>query len=260
MSKRSEIFTSLIISRLLFGSETWYIGDKGTKHYLHCSIMRLYKRMLGGSRNDNRSDAEVLHLTGLPDPAVLLRLRRLRYLSSLLSSGASAHWGLLNRDHHWLALLRDDLQWTWDQLCSSCDLGNPQGHTARWLEIIIFHRGYWRRILRRARQHAILVHSRHFLCMAAHYDVKHRLQESGQHRSSLCPLEPALFWVHELSNQMQNPSRRRSTYASEARTHASSPRTHCIHAMWLLLERVLHPWKAQGPPHPLSFLPLSAFG
>ena len=77
MSKRSEIFSSLIISRLLFGSETWYIGDKGTKHYLHCSIMRLYKRMLGGSRNDHRSDAEVLHLTGLPDPAVLLRLRRL---------------------------------------------------------------------------------------------------------------------------------------------------------------------------------------
>ena len=184
MTKRAEIFTCLILSRLLYGSESWVLSDLHTKSYLHSAVMRLYKRLLGGSSDAHYSDAEVLHLTGLPDPTILLRLRRLSYLGSLLTSGTVAHWGLLNRDHSWLALLRDDLQWTWDQLCSSCDLGNPKEHTARWIEIIVFHRGYWRRLLRRARQHAILANSRNFVCLATHLAVRERLKDVGYWPSS----------------------------------------------------------------------------
>ena len=184
MTKRAEIFTCLILSRLLYGSESWVLSDLHTKSYLHSAVMRLYKRLLGGTSDAHYSDAEVLHLTGLPDPAILLRLRRLSYLGSLLTSGTVAHWGLLNRDHSWLALIRDDLQWTWDQLCSSCDLGNPKEHTSRWIEIIVFHRGYWRRLLRRARQHAILANSRNFVCLATHIAVRERLTETGHWPSS----------------------------------------------------------------------------
>ena len=184
MTKRAEIFTCLILSRLLYGSESWVLSDLHTKSYLHSAVLCLYKRLLGGSSDAHYSDAEVLHLTGLPDPAILLRLRRLSYLGSLLTSGTVAHWGLLNRDHSWLALIRDDLQWTWDQLCSSCDLGNPKEHTSRWIEIIVFHRGYWRRLLRRARQHAILANSRNFVCLATHIAVRERLTETGHWPSS----------------------------------------------------------------------------
>ena len=44
--RRIEIFNSLILSRLLFGAEMWFIQDQKTKDYLHSAIMRLYKRLL----------------------------------------------------------------------------------------------------------------------------------------------------------------------------------------------------------------------
>ena len=177
--KRGEIFNSLILSRLLFGSETWFIRDQKTKDYLHCAIIRLYKRLLKCSSDAHMSDAEVLHLTGMPAPATLLRLRRLSYLGSLLTIGSLAHWGLINRDQAWLDLVKDDLQWLWDQLSNTCQLGNPFDHTARWIEVIRHHRGYWRRLLRRAREHSILVASRQWVCVGAYIRVRSLLQESG---------------------------------------------------------------------------------
>jgi ribonuclease HI len=173
--RRTDIFNSLILSRLLFGAETWFIQDQKTKDYLHSAIMRLYKRLLRCPSDSHVSDEEVLHRTELPAPSTLLRLKRLSYLSSLIAVGHSAHWGLLNQDKAWMNLLRDDLQWVWDQLSHSCNLGNPFEHTDRWLEVIRHHRSYWRRLLRRAKQHSILVASRHFVCVAAHLRIQRLL-------------------------------------------------------------------------------------
>ena len=178
--KRVEIFNSLILSRLLFGAETWCICDLKTKEYLHCAIIRLYKRLLRCPRDAHLSDEEILHRTGLPAPATLLRIRRLSYLGSLLSVGSSAHWGLLNLDNAWLDLLRDDLQWAGDQLSRSCSLGDPFSHTARWLEVIQHHRGYWKRLLRRARDHLILVASRKYICTSTHLRMRDLLLQQGR--------------------------------------------------------------------------------
>ena len=174
-SRRSEIFNSLILSRLLFGAETWFIQDQKTKEYLHSAVMRLYKRLLRCPSDSHVPDEEVLHRTELPAPSTLLRMKRLSYLSSLIAVGQSAHWGLLNQDTAWMSLLRDDLQWVWDQLRHSCNLGNPFDHTDRWLEVIRHHRGYWRRLLRRAKQHSILVTSRRFVCIDAHLRIQRLL-------------------------------------------------------------------------------------
>ena len=148
-----------------------------TKEYLHSAIIKLYKRLLRCSADDHILDEEVLHRLAMPSPVTLLRVKRLSYLSSLLNSGPSAHWGLLNQDQTWLDLIRDDLQWMGDHLANSCNLGNPFEHTDRWLEIMRYHRGYWKRLIRRAREHSILLNSRNFLCVAAHLRVRTMLQE-----------------------------------------------------------------------------------
>lgn len=179
-TKRVEIFNNLILSRLLFGAETWCICDQKTKEYLHCAIIRLYKRLLKCPRDAHFSDEEILHRTGMPAPATLLRIRRLSYLGSLLSVGSSAHWGLLNLDNAWLDLLRDDMQWAGDQLSRSCSLGDPLSHTDRWLEVIRHHRGYWKRLLRRARDHSILVASRRYLCVSTHLRMRDLLLQHGR--------------------------------------------------------------------------------
>lgn len=80
-TRRFEIFQSLILSRLLFGAETWFIQDQKTKDYLHGAVIRLYKRLLRCPSDSHVSDEEVLHRTGLPAPSTLLRMRRLSYLA-----------------------------------------------------------------------------------------------------------------------------------------------------------------------------------
>ena len=72
MTKKRELFTSLILSRLLYGSETWVLDDASIKAVVHNGILHLYKRLLGGNRDDHLSDEEILHRTGLPSPTNLL--------------------------------------------------------------------------------------------------------------------------------------------------------------------------------------------
>ena len=175
MQRRIEIFNSLVLSRLLYGAETWCIQEQKTKDYLHSAIVRLYKRLLKCPSDVHISDEEVMHRTGLPSPSTLLRIRRLSYLGALMAAGSSAHWGLLNLDSSWIELLRDDFQWVGDQLSATCCLGDPFSHTARWIEVIRHHRGYWKRLLRRAREHSILVASRQFVCRSAHIRIRDQL-------------------------------------------------------------------------------------
>ena len=114
------------------------------------------------------SDDEVLFRTKMPSPTTMLRLRRLRYLGSLFAVGETACWGLLNQDSDWLLLVQDDFRWLWHQLHHSCNLGDPNTHLPRWLEIIQRHRGYWKRLLRRAAEHSIGVQHRDYLIATAH--------------------------------------------------------------------------------------------
>ena len=168
MDKKRELFQSLILSRLLYGAETWSIPDRQTREYLHGGIMGLYKRLLKWPFDKPISDEEVLYRTGMPSPSELLRVRRLRYLGSLMALGSTASWGLLNQDHEWQELIQDDFRWMWHQLQSCSDLGEPEAHMPRWIEVIRWHRGYWRRLVRRASEHAIGVQRREFLVSSAH--------------------------------------------------------------------------------------------
>jgi len=80
MDKKRKLFHSLILSRLLYGAETWTILDQKTKEYLHGGIIGLFKRLLKWPCDRPVSDEEVLFRTGMSSPSELLRVRRLRYL------------------------------------------------------------------------------------------------------------------------------------------------------------------------------------
>lgn len=179
MDKKKELFESLIVSRLLYGSETWTFHDQQTKEYLHGSIIGLLKRLLHCSGNCPISDEEVLVRTRMPSPTTMLRIRRLRYLGSLFAVGETACWGLLNQDRDWLELVKDDFRWLWFHLQNSCSLGDPSTHLPRWLEIIRYHRGYWKRLLRRATEHSIGVQERDFLIATTHLKFLARLQQGN---------------------------------------------------------------------------------
>ena len=179
LEKRTEIFRSLILSRLLYGSDSWVLKDILTKHRAHVAIMKLYRRFLGCAHDDSLSDDAVLFRLQMPSPTNLLRLARLRYLGSLCSIGDIACWGLLNQDYRWKELVEDDFGWLWHNLSNTCQLGDPRHHIGRWLEILVWHRSYWKSLLRRAERHAIAQHALRFQCKTFHMKIRDLLEAEG---------------------------------------------------------------------------------
>jgi hypothetical protein len=177
LHKRAEFFRSLIMSRLLYGADSWALWDAQSKMKLHSAIMRLYRRLLGRAHIDHMQDEEILFHVGLSSPTDLLRLCRLRYIGSLCAVGDIACWGLLNRDRLWRVLIEDDMKWVWRNLANTCDLGDPTQHMQRWFEIIRFHRGFWKGLLKRAEKHAILQQAMRFQCSNFHQRIRSLLVE-----------------------------------------------------------------------------------
>ena len=152
------------MSKLGYAMETWTLEDWKTREYVHAAIMRLYKRLLKSEASDHMPDDQVLSILELPSPTEVLRRSRLRYISTLLQIDKSACWGLLNQDSKWNLLVQDDLGWMWQNLCKSSDLGPPEQHIARWVEIMCFHRSFWKRLIRRACNHSIAQRRKEFRC------------------------------------------------------------------------------------------------
>ena len=153
LHRRRELFRTLILSKLLYGAESWILRDGKDKHYLHSALLRLYNRLLPVQRDSPRSDAAILVETGLPDPAVLLRICRLRHLGLLYRSGDSTSWGLFNEDKEWHGLVWNDLTWMWAQLRHSSKLPDPMQGFQQWEYIMRHHPGFWKRLVRRAGDH-----------------------------------------------------------------------------------------------------------
>ena len=77
LKRRAELCQTLILSKVVYGCESWTLDDAPTRHYVHTSLLNLYKRLLPGQAAFHASDAEVLKTTALPDPSDLLRMQRL---------------------------------------------------------------------------------------------------------------------------------------------------------------------------------------
>eukprot|EP00435_Cladocopium_sp_Y103_P017883 s2571_g4.t1 len=155
-AKRRELFQVLVITKLMYGAESWHVTDNQTIHHFHSAVLRLYLRLLRAPHDQHFYDDELLAKVGLPAPDILLRRQRLRYLCTLLQSGSDNDWGLLSADRDWCILLEDDLTWLWMQLRHCSSLKPPHTSFHAWRHLILRHPGYWKRLIRRAVQHSIM--------------------------------------------------------------------------------------------------------
>ena len=179
LSKRVELFRSLVLSKFLFATDSWVIADQRTKSFLHASIIRLYKRLLRMPADSHVSDDCILAQTGLPSPTELLRVSRLRYLRTLFKAGSITQWGLLNLDQDWKSLIEDDLRWMYLQLWNSSPLQAPDQNPAQWLDILVFQPQYWKRLVGRAQAHAIGQRTNTFKVAQAHRHLFDHLRSAG---------------------------------------------------------------------------------
>ena len=168
MQRRLELFKSLVWSRLSYGTETWTFTEGRTKEYLHNAVVRLLRRLLGRAHDAHLTDDDILTEVGSNSPTELLRLSRLRYLGTLHKCSHLVPWGLINCDQPWIELITDDLQWLWIQLQGASHLPDPQINLAAWENIWRHHPSYWRRLVRRGGEHAILQRQRHHRVVQFH--------------------------------------------------------------------------------------------
>ena len=108
--------------------------------------IRLYRRLLPAPAGQHLADVEIMSKVGLPSPIDLLR----PYF--IVETGK----GLLACDAWWTSLIEEDMAWMWQQVRNSSHLLDPRQHWAACKEhILLHHRSYWRRLIRRACGHSI---------------------------------------------------------------------------------------------------------
>ena len=179
MKKRVQLFSTLVLTKLTYGMESWDLRDTKTKHKLHNGITRLYRRLLGGAHDRHLTDQEILAATELPSPSVLLRQARLRYLGSLYVSGPRELWSVLHADTAWTSLVTEDIQWMWNQLQRSSSLTSPTDDFGYWEFLMRRYPGYWKRLVKRAVIHDTLQAKNRHVVDRAHVSLVNILQEFG---------------------------------------------------------------------------------
>ena len=160
IAKRAELFNMLVLSKFLYGAESWLATDARTEKKFHTVVIALYKRLACLRKHDHHTDDEIIVMTGLPSPEELLRRTRLRYFATLVHTGLRDIWALLAHDHGWRGLLETDMVWMWQQLKGASHLQDPRENYDQWLAIIQNSPGYWKRLVRRACTHCILQRQR----------------------------------------------------------------------------------------------------
>lgn len=156
LSKRAELFTMLVLSKCLYGAESWVLGNQRIEKRFHTLIMNLYKRLACIGQDTHMTDEDILVMVQMPSPGELLRRARLRYFATLVHTGLSDLWAILAKDLEWIRLLEGDFTWMWHQLRHASSLPDPREHYEQWLYIIQTSPGYWKRLVRRAMTHCVL--------------------------------------------------------------------------------------------------------
>ena len=154
-SKRQELFQMLVLTRFLYGAESWVAHDLATQKCFHTIVMKLYRRLGSVSKEEHLTDDDLLTRVSMPSPSELLRRARLRYISTLIHVGSREVWTMLACDDEWRGLLEEDFLWLWQQLRASSSLQDPREHYESWLFLIQTSPNYWKRLIRRACEHSI---------------------------------------------------------------------------------------------------------
>ena len=187
LQRRAELFETLIVSKLMYGAETWVPATIQEKSRFHCGVIRLYRRLCRFPHDAALRDDTILCAGSLLSPTELIRRQRLRYLPTLYRCGDLVPWGLIGSDHEWCDLLRSDFVWMFGQLRNACQLPDPEHDFEPWRNILVNYPGYWKRLLKRSCKHAAMQRAKEHHARQAHCDLLDILQDHGD----LCAQMPA---------------------------------------------------------------------
>ena len=190
--RRTELFDTMIVSKVMYGSETWIPTTIREKEHFHAGVLRLYRRLCRLPHDGALCDDAVLCAGNLLSPTELLRRQRLRYLPTLYRCGSLVPWGLIGADHEWVDLLRSDFIWMHAQLHNACQLPDPEYDFNPWMDILRNYPSYWKQLLRRACRHAVMQRTKHHKARQLHCDFLDILRQHGDLCAHLPPPQRSL--------------------------------------------------------------------
>ena len=147
---REQLATSLCISRLKFGVETWLYTTLAATVQIHNVRMRIGRGLIGQSRFsscDKTTNAEVLdELRWLPTGLLLLK-ERLSPLAKLYKGG-SKQWQALRRVASGaMETLLDDLRWVREASTALRQMPDPFHQPEPWMNLLK-NENQWSKALR----------------------------------------------------------------------------------------------------------------
>eukprot|EP00435_Cladocopium_sp_Y103_P061404 s676_g23.t1 len=191
--KKVQLFQTLVLSRLLYGCESWILRAWKHKQALHAAVIKLYKRLLKLPPDATLTDEAVCVAVNLPTPTELLRRARLRYLGTLHRCAYTVTWSVLHSDSEWCAMIRDDLCWMWHQLSGATSLRNPEESIDGWRYLWHYHGGYWKGLIKRACTHACLQRQNEYVVTQAHRNIMNILEQQQRVDPAALPCQaPAM--------------------------------------------------------------------
>ena len=142
---KAQLFSSLVLSVLLYGCETWPEPTQSQGMRLEAFQMRCLRRLAGELRvpipgRVRISDVELRRQLGIPSVESQIRLARLRYAASLVKVAQPSIAALLGVGQRapadWASLLLGDLE-SLREVCSLFqNLDDPSTDWERWRELI----------------------------------------------------------------------------------------------------------------------------
>ena len=190
LPRRAQLFQSLVLSKVVYGMESWTFDQLKQQRYFKSAVIRLYRRLAKVPHDAPLQDDEILAQVHLPDPDHLLRIARLRYLGMLYKCEDVTPWAFFRFDQEWTTLLQGDLTWLWNLISGTCLLGDPTTHFAEWEYVLRYHRSYWKTLLQRGAHLSVLKQQDTLLLRKLHHDVLAHLEQQGE--LTTAPVRPAL--------------------------------------------------------------------
>lgn len=68
LQHRSELFNTLVLTKVLYGADTWIANDQRTMKKFEAAMFRLYRRLLKLAPEDKRTDEHIVADLELPTP------------------------------------------------------------------------------------------------------------------------------------------------------------------------------------------------
>lgn len=163
---RFKVLQATALATLHYGSGTWSRLTANELKVWNTTHFTLYRKLLYKlfAFEDIRhmTDDEILVKVQQVHPTITLQLQRLHWYGSMLTRTCPNFWAIMAYEKWWIQCVTDDLDWLFQQIVGYTWLPNPRDDLDAWHLYAIQFPNRWKKLLKRARLHAIWQHTVHF--------------------------------------------------------------------------------------------------